>query len=78
MNAVLDTTVYKEKEDNLQTTLYRKSTDQQSYPHAKSEHSSALKNGIAYSRKLRLKTTCSTEGEYQRNCETKLLERKCN
>ena len=49
MNAVLDTVVYKDKEDNLQTTLYRKPTDQQSSLHAKSEHPSALKNGIAYS-----------------------------
>ena len=31
----LDTMVYKEKENNLQTTLYRKPTDQQFYLHAK-------------------------------------------
>ena len=30
----LDTRVYKEK-DNLQTTLYHKSTDQQSFLHAR-------------------------------------------
>ena len=30
----LDTRVYKEN-DNLQTTLYRKSTDQQSFLHAR-------------------------------------------
>ena len=39
----LDTRVYKEK-DNLQTTLYRKSTDQQSFLHARWEHPSALEN----------------------------------
>ena len=38
----LDTRVYKDRE-NLQTTLYRKATDQQSYLQAKSEHPSALK-----------------------------------
>ena len=31
----LDTMVYKDKENNLQVTLYQKSTDQQSYLHAK-------------------------------------------
>ena len=45
----LDTMVCKDKENNLQTTLYRKPTDQQSYLHAKLEHPSALKNSIAYS-----------------------------
>ena len=35
--------VYKDRENNLQTTLYRKPTDQQSYLHAKSEHPSAIK-----------------------------------
>ena len=32
----LDTKVCKDKENNLQTTLYRKRTDQQSHRHAKS------------------------------------------
>ena len=44
----LDTIVYND-ENNLQTTLYRKLIDQQSYLHAKSEHPSALKSSIAYS-----------------------------
>ena len=35
--------VYKDKENNLQTTLYQKPTDQQSYLRAKSECPSALK-----------------------------------
>ena len=38
----LDTTAYKDKENNLQTILYQKPNDQQSYLHAKSEHPSAL------------------------------------
>ena len=49
----LNIMVYKDKENNLQTTLYQKPTDQQSYLHSKSEHSSALKNSIAYSQTLR-------------------------
>ena len=60
---LLDTMVYKDKENNFQATLYRKPTDQQSYLHAKSEHLSALKDSIAYSQTLRLKTLCSTKYE---------------
>ena len=73
--------VYKDKENNLQTTKYRKPTDQQSYNHAESEHPSALKNSTTYSKTLRLKTICFTEDEYQRSCavmKQKLLERKYN
>ena len=63
----LDTRVYKDK-DNLQTTLYHKSTDQQSFLHARSEHPSALIISITYSQTLRFKTICFTENEYHRNC----------
>ena len=36
--------LYKDKENNIQTTLYRKPTDkQQSYLHVESGHPSALK-----------------------------------
>ena len=63
----LDTMVNKNKDNNPQTTLYQKPTDQQSYLHAKSEHPCALKNSIAYSQTLRVKTVCSTNDEYQRN-----------
>ena len=63
----LDAISYKDKDNNLRTTLYH-NPDQQSYLHDKSEHPSALKNSIAYSQTLRLKTICSTEDEYQRNC----------
>ena len=73
--------VYKNRENNLETTLYRKPTDQQSYLHAKSEYPSALKSSIAYSQALRLKTISSTKNEYQRNCAVmtqKFLERKYN
>ena len=66
----LDTTVYKDKDNNLQTTLYGKPTDQQSYLHAKSKHPRALKNSIAYRQTLRLKPICSVENEYQRNCSS--------
>ena len=73
--------VYKNRENNLETTLYRKPTDQQSYLHAKSEYPSALKSSIVYSQALRLKTISSTKNGYQRNCAVmtkKFLERKYN
>ena len=77
---LLDTMVNKDKDNNPQTTLYQKPTDQQSYLHAKSEHPRALKNGIAYIQTLRVKTVCSTNDEYQRDftIKKKTLERKYN
>lgn len=75
----LDTMVYIDTNNKLQTTLYRKPTDQQAYLHAKSEHPKSLKNSIAYSQTLRIKTICSTENEYQKHCtilKEKLIERE--
>ena len=34
----LDTLIYKDKNNNIQTTLYKKPTDHQNYLHAKSAH----------------------------------------
>ena len=42
----LNTLIYKDKNNTIQTTLYRKPTDQQSYLHA---HSKSLKKSIPYS-----------------------------
>ena len=39
----LDTMVYKDKENNAQTTVYFQTTEQQSRLHAKSKHYNALK-----------------------------------
>ena len=58
--AFLDAMLYKDENNNIQTTLYRKPTDQQAFLHAKSEHPRSLKNIIPYSQALRLKTICST------------------
>ena len=44
-----DTLIYKDKKSTLQITLYRKSTDQQSYLHAHSDHPKSLKRSIRYS-----------------------------
>ena len=70
---------YKEENNNIQTTLYRKPTDQQAILHAKSEHPRSLKSRIPYSQALRLKTICSTSTEFDKNCaiiKQKFLDRK--
>ena len=65
----LDTLTYKDKNNKIQTTLYKKPTDRQNYIHSKSAHPFSLKNSIAYSQALRLKRICSTTGEYEKHTE---------
>ena len=65
----LDTLIYKDKNNNIQTTLYKKPTDRQNYIHSKSAHPFSLKKSIAYSQALRLKRICSTTGEYEKHTD---------
>ena len=51
----LDTKVFMDKDRNIQTTVYHKETDRQSYLHSKSEHPHCLKKSILFSQVLRLK-----------------------
>ena len=77
--AFLDAMLYKDENNNIQTTLYRKPTDQQAFLHAKSEHPRSLKSSIPYSQALRLKTICSTSTEFDKNCaaiKQKFLDRQ--
>ena len=39
----LDVLVYKDEEQSRETTLFKKNTDEQSYLHAKSNHTASLK-----------------------------------
>ena len=61
----LDTLIYEDKINTLQTTLYRKPTDQQSFLHAQSNHPKSLKRSKPYSQALKIKTICSTITEYK-------------
>ena len=63
----LDTLVYKDYHNRLQTTLYKKPTDRQNYLHAKSAHPLSLKKSIPYSQALRIKRLCSTFDEYKKH-----------
>ena len=77
--AFLDTMLYEDKNNNIQTTLYRKPTNQQAFLHAKSEHPRSLKSSIPYSQALRLKTICSASTKFDENCaiiKQKFLDRQ--
>ena len=71
--------LYKDENNNIQTALYGKPTNQQAFLHAKSEHQRSLKNNIQYSQALRLKTICSTSTESDKNwviIKEKFLDRQ--
>ena len=61
----IDALIYKVKNNNIQTTLYKKPADRQNYIHLKSAHPFSLKKMIAYSQALHLKRICSTTREYE-------------
>ena len=68
--ASLDTTVYIDENNRLQTKLYRKRTDWQNYLHRKSEHPTNLKINIPCSQALRIKRICSAMEEFDKSCDT--------
>ena len=77
--AFLDTMLYKDENNKIQTTLCRKLTDQQAFLHAKSKHPRSLKGSLPYCQTLRLKTICSTSTEFEKNCaiiNQKFLDRQ--
>ena len=51
----LDVLVYKDHNNMLQTTIYRKKMDRQNYLDAQSEHLKLLKDSIPYSQALQIK-----------------------
>ena len=72
--AFLDTKIYIDDNENIETTVYQKETDCKSFLHSKSEHPLFLKQSIPYSPALRLKCICSTVTEFQNESE-KLTEK---
>ena len=57
--------IYKDNNNCLQITLYKKPTDRQNYLHAKSAHPLSLKIVFLYSQALRIKRVYSTFDEYK-------------
>ena len=70
----LDTLVYMDNNNKLQTTLYKKPTDRQNYLH--SEHPYSLKKSIGYSQALRIKRICSTQNEFEKHSSNLLQQLK--
>ena len=60
----LDVLVYKDHNNMLQATIYRKQSDRQNYLDARSEHPKSLKDRIPYSQALRIKQICSSQQEF--------------
>ena len=60
----IDVLVYKDHNNMLQTTIYRKQTDRQNYLDARSKHPELLKDSIPYSQALRIKRIRSSQQEF--------------
>ena len=73
----LDTLVYIDQQNKLNTTLFRKLSDRENFLNAKSEHLYLLKKSISYSQTLRIRRICSTFQEYHSD-STKLIEKFVN
>ena len=61
---LLDVLVYRDQNNTLQTTIYRKQTDRQYYVDTQSEHPNLLKDSIPYSQALRIKRICCSQQEF--------------
>ena len=65
----LDTIVYIDKNNKLQTKLYKKPTDRQNYLHRASEHPENLKKNIPFSQVLRVRRICSEKADLDQACK---------
>ena len=74
----LATIVYIDKNNKLQTKLYKKPTDLQNYLHRASEHPENLKKNIPFSQVLRVRRICSEKADFDQACkelEERFIER---
>ena len=69
----LDTLVYIDQRNKLQTTLSRKSSGRQNFLNAKSKHPYSLKKTIPYNTTFRIRQICSPFQEYHSHSR-KLIE----
>ena len=65
----LNTMVYRDQQHKIQTTIFRKPTEQQTYLHAQSNRPKSLKDSIPYSQARRIKAICSATSEFNKNCD---------
>ena len=61
----LDVLIRKDEQQSLETTIFKKKIDRQSYLQAKSDNSSSHKKYIPYSEILRVKRFCSTNSKFE-------------
>ena len=71
----LDTIVYIDKNNKLQTEWYKKPTERQNYLHRASEHPENLKKIFHFSQVLRVRRICSEKADSDQACE-ELKEKK--
>ena len=65
----VDTMVYKDQQHKIQTTIFRKPIDQQTYLHAQWNHPKSFKDSIPYSQSLHINTIGPTTSEFNKNCQ---------
>ncbi|OCT99589.1 hypothetical protein XELAEV_18005372mg [Xenopus laevis] len=70
----LDIRIYRDFNNDVQTTVFRKDTATNNLLHAKSQHSSTLIRGIPTGQYLRVKRICSTQTEFKKEAD-KLYQR---
>ena len=64
---ILDSKIYKNKEENNLLTIYRKPTDRTNFLDPTPAHPKSLINGIPFNKALRLKKICSETSELNKN-----------
>ena len=78
----LETLVYKDHNNRLQTTFFKKLNDHQNYFRVKSPNFLSLEKSIPYSQALEIKCVCPTFNEYKKskldNLERSVLLNKTN